>query len=61
MPSDGAFALRSGPVSNEYFDRYLLEADPPLLRRVAGPMAGLVPAGTGLLIQRAGPRSWSKT
>jgi orotate phosphoribosyltransferase len=27
----GAFVLRSGQVSNEYFDKYLFEAQPKLL------------------------------
>lgn len=45
----GSFTLRSGQVSNEYFDKYLFESDPALLRRVAGVMAGLIPAETALL------------
>jgi orotate phosphoribosyltransferase len=45
----GSFTLRSGQVSSEYFDKYLFESDPALLRRVAEVMAGLVPAGTALL------------
>jgi orotate phosphoribosyltransferase len=45
----GSFTLRSGQVSNEYFDKYLFESDPALLRRVASAMAELVPADTGLL------------
>ncbi|MFC8526059.1 orotate phosphoribosyltransferase [Nocardia sp. NPDC057227] len=45
----GRFTLRSGATSTEYFDKYLFEADPRLLRRVAEQMAGLVPAGTDLL------------
>jgi orotate phosphoribosyltransferase len=28
----GEFRLRSGAVSDEYFDKYLLESDPPMLR-----------------------------
>jgi orotate phosphoribosyltransferase len=45
----GSFTLRSGQVSGEYFDKYLFESDPALLRRVASAMAELVPADTGLL------------
>ncbi|UMG94609.1 orotate phosphoribosyltransferase [Nocardioides sp. TF02-7] len=45
----GEFTLRSGQVSNEYFDKYLFEADPLLLARVAREMAQLLPAGTDLL------------
>jgi orotate phosphoribosyltransferase len=36
-------------VSDEYFDKYLFEADPRLLARIASRMASLVPAGTELL------------
>ena len=39
----GAFTLRSGQVSGEYFDKYLFEGDPVLLRRVAEAMALLLP------------------
>ncbi len=39
----GSFRLRSGQVSDEYFDKYLFEADPPLLREVAAAMASLLP------------------
>jgi orotate phosphoribosyltransferase len=42
----GRFMLRSGRVSEEYFDKYLFESDPVLLRRVASLMVGLVPEGT---------------
>jgi len=45
----GQFTLRSGQVSGEYFDKYLFESDPVLLRRVVARMAALVPAGTDLL------------
>jgi orotate phosphoribosyltransferase len=39
----GTFRLRSGQLSDEYFDKYLFEADPALLRDVAEAMASLVP------------------
>ncbi|MDQ1395095.1 MAG: orotate phosphoribosyltransferase [Acidimicrobiaceae bacterium] len=45
----GTFTLRSGAVSNEYFDKYLFEADPHLLRDLAEALAGLVPAGVDAL------------
>jgi orotate phosphoribosyltransferase len=45
----GEFTLRSGQVSNEYFDKYLFEADPLLLARVAREMAQLLPSELDLL------------
>lgn len=45
----GEFTLRSGVVSDEYFDKYRFEADPALLRRVAQAMVPLVPADTQIL------------
>ena len=42
----GTFTLRSGVVSNEYFDKYRFESDPPLLAAVAEALAALVPGGT---------------
>lgn len=39
----GEFKLRSGAVSNEYFDKYLFEAQPPLLKRIAEAMKELLP------------------
>ncbi|MGI8695850.1 MAG: orotate phosphoribosyltransferase [Mycobacteriales bacterium] len=45
----GSFRLRSGRTSTEYFDKYLFESDPALLRRVAEAMVPLVPAGADLL------------
>ncbi|GAA3677732.1 orotate phosphoribosyltransferase [Nocardioides ginsengisoli] len=45
----GEFTLRSGQVSNEYFDKYLFEADPLLLARVAREVAQLLPADAELL------------
>jgi orotate phosphoribosyltransferase len=44
----GEFTLRSGQVSSEYFDKYLFEAQPALLRRVVDRMVDLVPQGTDL-------------
>jgi len=45
----GEFKLRSGQVSNEYFDKYLFEAEPSLLRDIAGAMAPLLPVGADAL------------
>ena len=45
----GEFTLRSGQVSHEYFDKYLFEADPALLKRIVARMRDLVPDGTDLL------------
>src|SRR6478672_4572525 len=39
----GSFRLRSGQVSEEYFDKYLFEADPRLLLDVATSMVDLLP------------------
>jgi len=45
----GEFVLRSGQVSDEYFDKYLFETDPVMLRRVAERMVDLVPDDVDLL------------
>ncbi len=45
----GEFVLRSGTVSNEYFDKYLFEADPELLRAIASALVPLVPPATHAL------------
>ena len=45
----GEFVLRSGQVATEYFDKYLFEAQPALLDRVATQMVDLLPEGTELL------------
>jgi orotate phosphoribosyltransferase len=45
----GEFTLRSGQVSDTYFDKYLFEADPMLLARVARLMVAKLPDGTQLL------------
>ena len=41
----GHFVLRSGATSDRYFDKYLFESDPALLRAIAEAMAPLVPDG----------------
>ena len=45
----GTFTLRSGVVSNEYFDKYLFEADPALLHDIARACVSLVPEGMDAL------------
>lgn len=45
----GMFTLRSGSTSDEYFDKYLFESDPALLKRVAEAMVPLIPCGTDLV------------
>jgi len=45
----GEFVLRSGVTSNEYFDKYLFEADPVLLRTICEHLVPLVPEGTEAL------------
>jgi len=45
----GRFVLRSGQVAGVYFDKYLFEADPVLLRAVAEHCASLIPEGTEVL------------
>jgi len=45
----GTFLLRSGAVSHEYFDKYLFESDPTLLRAIAEALAPLVDPGVDFL------------
>lgn len=45
----GEFMLRSGIVSNEYFDKYRFESDPALLREIAQGMVALLPEGVQAL------------
>ncbi len=45
----GEFTLRSGVVSNEYFDKYLFESDPVLLRTIGEALVPLVPDGVDAL------------
>jgi orotate phosphoribosyltransferase len=45
----GEFTLRSGQISNEYFDKYLFEAQPLLLAEIAKTMKDLIPEGTEVL------------
>jgi orotate phosphoribosyltransferase len=43
---EGEFVLRSGLTSRYYFDKYLFECEPRILRRLGVQLARLVPAGT---------------
>lgn len=45
----GQFTLRSGAVSQEYFDKYLFESDPGLLAAIAEAMLPLIPVETEVL------------
>lgn len=45
----GNFTLRSGIVSDEYFDKYLFESDPLLLTELSQHLSELVPDGTEVL------------
>jgi len=42
----GDFVLRSGRRSNRYFDKFLFETDPALLKRLGSRLAELVPQAT---------------
>jgi orotate phosphoribosyltransferase len=45
----GNFVLRSGQISNEYFDKYLFESIPELLIEIADHLSELIPEGTEIL------------
>lgn len=45
----GEFKLRSGQISNEYFDKYRFESQPALLQAIAEQMKTLIPAETEVL------------
>lgn len=45
----GSFTLRSGKVSDTYFDKYQFESDPKLLQSIAQAMVSLIPPGTEVL------------
>lgn len=45
----GEFTLRSGAKSTEYFDKYLFESNPQLLREIAQALVPLVPPGIDAL------------
>jgi len=50
---EGDFQLGDGLVSAYYFDKYLFETRPAILRRVAGFLAGLVPEHVDRLAAQA--------
>ncbi len=45
----GEFLLRSGTISNEYFDKYKFEANPKLLYAICKEIAEFIPQDTELL------------
>ena len=45
----GEFLLRSGQISNEYFDKYLFEANPEVLNEIAKIMSTLIPEDTEVI------------
>lgn len=45
----GTFTLRSGQVSNTYFDKYLFESDPQLLSDIAHELRTMIPVDTDVL------------
>jgi orotate phosphoribosyltransferase len=45
----GSFQLRSGRISNEYFDKYQFEADPILLNAIVKQMVTLIPSDIEVL------------
>ena len=45
----GHFLLRSGKISDTYFDKYQFESDPALLMDIATSLAAVVPPGTEVL------------
>lgn len=45
----GTFLLRSGATASEYFDKYLFEGDPRMLKAIAEALAPLVPDGIDAL------------
>jgi orotate phosphoribosyltransferase len=45
----GEFHLRSGQISNEYFDKYLFECQPEILKSIANEMSKMVPSGIDVL------------
>jgi orotate phosphoribosyltransferase len=46
----GRFVLRSGRVSDTYFDKYQFEADPTLLRAIAEMLARRLPTDTEVVV-----------
>ena len=45
----GKFVLRSGVITDRYFDKYRFESDPKLLREISDAMVPLIPSETDVL------------
>jgi orotate phosphoribosyltransferase len=45
----GTFLLRSGKISNEYFDKYRFESNPKLLSEIANQLVALLPSNFDIL------------
>ncbi len=45
----GHFILRSGQTATEYFDKYLFESSPSLLKQIVSHLKELIPSGTEIL------------
>jgi orotate phosphoribosyltransferase len=45
----GTFLLRSGVMSDQYFDKYRFESRPDLLKAIAEHMVGMLPRGTQVI------------
>lgn len=45
----GSFKLRSGQISHEYFEKYLFESDPRLLKEIVKYLSKLIPENTEVL------------
>jgi len=46
---EGPYVLRSGQIASHYFDKYRIQADPTLLKRLTPRMLALLPPGTEVL------------
>jgi len=55
----GTFTLRSGAVSDTYFNKYRFEADPALLKRIGETLLPLIPQEVTVLAPAA--RGWYRT
>jgi orotate phosphoribosyltransferase len=45
----GHFILRSGQISDQYFDKYLFESEPALLAEIVSHLSHLIPSDTQIL------------
>jgi orotate phosphoribosyltransferase len=46
----GEFKLRSGGTSNRYFDKYMFESEPDLLKAICDELAPMIPDETEVLV-----------